>query len=148
MPIKDATVYPSNWKQISASIRERAGNKCEQCGAPNHAYIVRSSEDAERYIVFDLQEAVYKWPDGRLIRMSEIPDEFQETKHVKVVLTVAHLDHTPANCDPSNLRAWCQRCHLRYDAQFHALNAKRTRAAKREQAIADSGQVSLFEAFK
>jgi 5-methylcytosine-specific restriction endonuclease McrA len=34
----------------------------------------------------------------------------------KVVLTVAHLDHKPENCDPANLRAWCQRCHNTYDA--------------------------------
>jgi hypothetical protein len=34
----------------------------------------------------------------------------------KVVLTVAHLDHDPENCDPDNLRAWCQRCHNTYDA--------------------------------
>lgn len=33
----------------------------------------------------------------------------------KVVLTVAHLDHTPENCAAENLRAWCQRCHLTYD---------------------------------
>ncbi|XBQ15818.1 MAG: hypothetical protein ABL308_12775 [Oceanicaulis sp.] len=34
----------------------------------------------------------------------------------KVVLTIAHLDHDPANSHPSNLRAWCQRCHNTYDA--------------------------------
>lgn len=34
----------------------------------------------------------------------------------KVVLTVAHLDHQPENCDPANLAALCQRCHNRYDA--------------------------------
>jgi 5-methylcytosine-specific restriction endonuclease McrA len=33
----------------------------------------------------------------------------------KVVLTVAHLDHSTTNSDPENLRAWCQRCHLAYD---------------------------------
>ena len=32
-----------------------------------------------------------------------------------VVLTVAHLDHCPENCDPDNLRAGCQRCHNRHD---------------------------------
>lgn len=32
-----------------------------------------------------------------------------------VVLTVAHLDHTPENVAPWNLRAWCQRCHNTYD---------------------------------
>lgn len=34
----------------------------------------------------------------------------------RVVLTVAHLDHQPENCEPDNLRAWCQRCHNTYDA--------------------------------
>lgn len=34
----------------------------------------------------------------------------------RVVLTVAHLNHTPEDCAPENLRAWCQRCHNRYDA--------------------------------
>ena len=33
-----------------------------------------------------------------------------------VVLTVAHLDHTPENCADDNLAALCQRCHNRYDA--------------------------------
>ncbi len=33
----------------------------------------------------------------------------------RVVLTVAHLDHRPENCDPDNLRVWCQRCHNVYD---------------------------------
>jgi hypothetical protein len=28
---------------------------------------------------------------------------------VYVVLTIAHLDHTPENCSPENLRALCQR---------------------------------------
>lgn len=48
----------------------------------------------------------------------------------KVVLTVAHLDHTPENCDLANLKAWCQRCHLTYDAAHHAANAAATRAAR------------------
>lgn len=49
----------------------------------------------------------------------------------KVVLTVAHLDHTPENCDEANLRHWCQRCHLRYDKRHHRANADRTRRARR-----------------
>ena len=47
----------------------------------------------------------------------------------RVVLTVAHLDHQPENNDPENLRAWCQRCHLTYDAGHHADTARRTRTA-------------------
>lgn len=52
----------------------------------------------------------------------------------KVVLTIAHLDNVPEHCDPSNLRALCQKCHLTYDAKFHAENARKTREAKKRMA--------------
>ena len=58
----------------------------------------------------------------------------------KVVLTTAHLDHTPENCDPANLRAMCQGCHLHYDRDHHAETARATREAARRAA----GQQELF----
>ncbi len=42
----------------------------------------------------------------------------------KVVLTIAHLDHDVKNNKASNLRAWCQRCHLTYDAKYRAKKRK------------------------
>lgn len=36
----------------------------------------------------------------------------------RVVLTCAHVDQMPEHNDPSNLRAWCQRCHLKHDADW------------------------------
>lgn len=48
----------------------------------------------------------------------------------KVVLTIAHLDHIPEHCDPSNLRALCQKCHNQYDAAHRAETRKRTRNEK------------------
>lgn len=48
----------------------------------------------------------------------------------RVVLTTAHLDHQPEHCDLSNLRHWCQRCHLVYDAEHHAQTAYATRKAQ------------------
>ncbi|MES1977541.1 MAG: hypothetical protein V4451_05860 [Pseudomonadota bacterium] len=53
-----------------------------------------------------------------------------EVKLIKIVLTIAHLDHTPENCDPANLRAWCQRHHLAYDQAHHTTNAYMTRKAR------------------
>jgi len=53
----------------------------------------------------------------------------------KVVLTVAHLDHTPENCELDNLKHWCQRCHLTYDAKHHAQTAAATR--KQGKAMGD-----------
>lgn len=41
----------------------------------------------------------------------------------RVVLTVSHTDHNIQNNDLDNLRALCQRCHLRHDARMHAAHA-------------------------
>jgi hypothetical protein len=43
-----------------------------------------------------------------------------------VVLTVAHLDHTPETRDPAKVRAMCQGCHLHYDKEHHAQTSYRT----------------------
>lgn len=125
MPIKpeNKKLYPKNWKEISLFIRtERANGKCEFCGIENYSIghwvmdkFIKSyaAWDAMNNHGIDLYES--------------IPIE---KKFVKVILTVAHLDHNPSNCDYSNLRALCQRCHLTYDANHHAKNAKRTRDKK------------------
>lgn len=55
------------------------------------------------------------------------------TVPIKVVLTVAHLNHQAGDDRPENLLALCQRCHLRLDRHQHAASAARTRAAKRGQ---------------
>jgi 5-methylcytosine-specific restriction endonuclease McrA len=51
----------------------------------------------------------------------------------KVVLTIAHLDHTPENCEPDNLRALCQKCHNKYDGKH--------RAETRRKAVRGDGKV-------
>jgi hypothetical protein len=55
------------------------------------------------------------------------------------VLTVAHLDHTPENVHPANLRAMCQGCHLRYDRDHHA----ETRSATRTRIRTAAGEIPL-----
>lgn len=54
-----------------------------------------------------------------------------------IVLTCAHLDHQPENCDPANLRMFCQRHHLSHDADHHRATAQATRRAR-------SGTPDLF----
>jgi 5-methylcytosine-specific restriction endonuclease McrA len=54
----------------------------------------------------------------------------------RIVLTIAHLDHTPENCARENLRALCQKCHNKYDAKHRAQTRKRHFLI---------GQLSLFE---
>lgn len=78
-----------------------------------------------------------EWPGCGLANGATVAGKRGE---YRVVLTVAHLDHNPANCDPANLRAWCQPHHLRYDARHHARNAAATRRGKQM----DAGQAALF----
>ena len=48
----------------------------------------------------------------------------------RVVLTVAHLDHDPKNCDEGDLLALCQKCHNAYDAPVRRAGIRE----RREQA--------------
>ena len=49
-------------------------------------------------------------------------------KMAYIVLTIAHLNHTPEDCRPENLRALCQRCHNKYDAAHRAETRKQSKA--------------------
>lgn len=129
MPIKAENLarYPADWPQIRARIQQRAGNKCENCGVENYALGGRTS-DGEFHRAHATEERMLRlvWPEpgetwwcgagkGNLLRI------------IRIVCTTAHLDHVPENCSDNNLRFWCQRCHLSYDAQHHARTAYETR---------------------
>ncbi len=111
--------YPANWGKVSLSIRrDRANWYCEcqgQCGVAHHSFLHGRCGQRQGWLT--------------------------ERGTAAVVLTVAHLDHTPENCDPSNLLAMCQACHLRYDAEHHATTARETR----RQRLRDAGQADLWE---
>jgi hypothetical protein len=108
--------YPPDWAVISDWIRFcRALGRCEcrgECGRGTH--------------------------DGRCPNRHGQPAYGTGSA---VVLTTAHLDHTPENCHPENLRAMCNGCHLHYDRDHH----RQTRARTRAEAIAAAGQGSLLE---
>ncbi len=96
--------YPKDWAEISRTIKERARWRCEcvgECGRGTH------------------QE-----------RCSNRHGEPAYGTGSKVVLTTAHLNHTPEDCAGGNLRAMCQGCHLHYDREHHRENARRTREKK------------------
>lgn len=132
MPIRESerARYPADWPEISRRVREAAGQRCEWCRAPNGELIDRS-RDGESYMLMDGQ--VFSAANGERLGMCRGSEWPSCGKLTKVVLTVAHLDHQPENCAPDNLKALCQRCHLRYDAKHHAKNAAITRREKSDQ---------------
>lgn len=50
----------------------------------------------------------------------------------RIVLTVAHLDHDEQNNNLNNLRALCQRCHLKHDRKDNLIRRLTGRATKIE----------------
>lgn len=137
MPIKpeNRARYPNNWQEIRTAILERANNCCEQCRVKNGSLIQRGFwKDRGTFRCED--GAVRNEDNGWWLGCAHESDYCGEWK--RIVLTVAHLDHIPEHCDPSNLKALCQLHHLRYDAKHHAETARQTRHARK--AIAD-----LFE---
>lgn len=101
MPI-DYKKYPPDWKEIRERILKRAGNRCECCGLENYSFVWSCKNSNKKTMWF-------LYPN----------DLFLESKMVKVVLTIAHLDHDETNHDVKDdrLKAMCQLCHLRYDAE-------------------------------
>lgn len=49
----------------------------------------------------------------------------------RIVLTIAHLNHNPADNRPENLAALCQRCHLNHDKEQHRETRKARKDAQR-----------------
>lgn len=117
MPI-DYKKYPANWKsEIRPAILERAKHCCEECGVDNYAIGARDLEG--------------NWHNSKQIcnMNSDVGYGYFGTfgvKDIKIVLTIAHLDHDITNNDPSNLKALCQKCHLNYDKDHHRKNRKAT----------------------
>jgi 5-methylcytosine-specific restriction endonuclease McrA len=116
--------YPADWPEIRARILERAelwvpGSmgfvaRCEclgECGRGTH---VGRCPNLQGGIAYGSESTV--------------------------VLTIAHLDHTPEHNDSANLRAMCQGCHLHYDREHHA----ETRARTEREARSAAGQLDLL----
>jgi 5-methylcytosine-specific restriction endonuclease McrA len=129
MPIRPENKdrYPSNWKsEIRPQILARANNRCEFCGVQNH---ITGYWDGERFVKVNAED----WVQIEALSYDGI-------KVIKIVLTIAHLDHTEENCDPDNLRALCQRCHNQYDASHRASGRKSRQLEQMEK----EGQENIF----
>lgn len=123
MPI-DYKKYASNWKtEIRPAIMERANNLCEFCNVPNYKLILRGTwNDIECYQ--DDNGIIYNANTSEVIGETYLGEVHPTNRLIKVVLTIAHLDHNINNNDFLNLKALCQRCHNRYDTEQRKENRK------------------------
>ena len=82
--------YPSNWKATATEVKSRFGWRCERCKHPH--------ETPKNRVVCD-----------KICR--------HENDGKQRMLTVHHLDMNKSNCEPWNLAALCQKCHLEIQAK-------------------------------
>lgn len=134
MPIKPENMskYPGGstsspeWRAIRKRIAQRSGGRCEKCRAPNGKTIARGSYNGrEAYMVIETS-TIFCAETG--LEMAKIKrSDFNARKVLKIILTVAHLNHDETDNRDENLAHLCQRDHLRHDHKHHMNNAARTR---------------------
>ena len=155
MPI-DLSLYPENWEAIALSIKAAADWTCEGCGKPCRPPGV-SQQETEQWLIDNhpqwlphLYEVVEDEEHGEvtitqwLSHLYEVVEDEEHgevtiTKPQRFTLTTAHLDHNPANCDHSNLKALCSVCHLNLDRD----DWNRTRKARELKERERHGQLTL-----
>jgi hypothetical protein len=130
MPIRpeNAGRYPVEWPEIRNRILARAHNCCERCGVRNYTLGGRTKTGhwlpahplGEKGLRLELPvPGDWAWcGEGLLVERLRI---------IRIVLTIAHLDHQPEDCPDENLLALCQRCHLAHDRPHHLQTAYYTR---------------------
>lgn len=102
----DKSKYPPNWdSEIRPRILARANNRCECCGLKNGEEVYSFKNEENKTVWERLVEGIWQ--------TNPMP------KKVKVVLTIAHLDHDEENWNVTDdrLKAMCQLHHLQYDAE-------------------------------
>lgn len=129
----DYSKYPSNWKtEIRPRILARAGNCCEQegCGAKNGdwGYHDKNGKFWEGEETLDILEKAGRDLFDKGDVLGHIPGE---KKPVKIVLTIAHLNHDVTDNRDENLKALCQRHHLHHDKDHHKKNSRETNKRKK-----------------
>ena len=125
MPI-DYSTYPSNWKsEIRPRILERAGHCCEWCKVPNRSEVWRDN-NGKWHLADEFIDAHSECSGYEMDKRYPGWEDHEPFKFVKIVLTIAHLDHDEDNheVEDNRLAALCQRCHLRYDAPEKARRRK------------------------
>ena len=124
MPI-DYSKYPPNWKtEIRPDILNRANYCCEICKIENYKFVLRG-EWGGKEVYQDDDGNIYDASNSECIGSDYVGEVHPTNSFVKIVLTIAHLDHNVENNDYSNLKALCQRCHNRHDVDYRKSNRRK-----------------------
>lgn len=127
------------WQAARQRCRERAGDRCERCGAPNGTTVLRAYEywtpATLQTTVFMLRGTiagepitVLPWHHKDTIREAHFPLH-DWMKFTGIQCGAAHLNNQPGDDRDENLAWLCRGCHLNYDRLHH----RQTRAARKDK---------------
>ena len=132
--------YGKEWRTVTRPrILERAENRCEQCLKPNGKVVETvtfKGAGGQPFMLWRSIRGWWGWMNGKYSTTSATDEFFggpgwrRRSRKVRVVLTIAHLNHVSGDDRDENLKALCQWCHLNYDLLHH----KETRAARKDAA--------------
>jgi hypothetical protein len=137
-----------DYEATRARIQQRAKNRCEQCGKPNHRRVwvmrfldyfrlfpsIRLPHTRQKGDQFwsSVKGDGQKWRScthrGCRLALFLHGGEWAIARRIRVVCTLAHLNHTPGDDRDENLKFLCQWCHLHYDQLHH----KETRSIRKD----------------
>jgi len=118
--------YGRVWRTVTRPrILARAGNCCEQCLKPDREVV------ETRFLAGRMWWRATSLPWINHRGQIQTPPRFYDAERfIRVVLTIAHLNHVAGDDRDENLKALCQWCHLNYDLAHH----HETRAARKDAA--------------
>jgi sugar phosphate isomerase/epimerase len=128
------------WRAVRRRILARAGNACEQCHKPNGEAVETITGKSLNDPVMYWRATSSTWRDWRdwldrrapaVVAAGIKAGLWQNRRVVKVVITIAHLNHVAGDDRDENLKALCQWCHLHYDQTHHSATRATRKDAKR-----------------
>jgi hypothetical protein len=131
--------YGKEWRTVTRPrILARAGDRCEFCRKPNHAIVEWFKIAGVMYWRLPenllqpakphaMPPAPWIGETGQARPLVDPPP----LRWIEVVITIAHLNHTPGDDRDENLAALCQYCHLKHDREHHHESRARRKDAAR-----------------
>ena len=135
--------YGREWSEVTRPrILARAVNCCERCHKPNRLMVwVFDSHDSGQYWTLSLGKQAWIYcalgGGGSFFLNTQQVRQYRDAgrlRKIRVVLTIAHLNHKPGDDRDENLAALCGWCHLHYDQKLHVQSSRETRMDRKDAA--------------
>ena len=128
MPIRPDLLHfykTPEYQEAREKCVERAKGRCQDCGKMNGRQVETVTRINARGVMMVWRpRRLDPWRDqrGRLVKRLGILSAIRRSgkpRSIRVVCTMAHLNHDPSDNRDSNVRFLCGWCHLNYDKSHH-----------------------------